>query len=307
MAPSSGSADAINYLIHHVVLPPKLPQKRDYNASHERHLLETTICALQDLRTHVNDGHVKTIASAIAMIENLRDSRDGHGDIREDQLHNLLIKLTASKLEGPIPLHVKAQNAGILIEQYGEHVTFEFFELSPTNKAAMECKGRLIRSFPALASSIPVSDLRKKDSMKSLARTISKMSTQAAPGMQPKIRKNRQMMDEERDTTNPAMVTDYLLNFTAAMGTTTDVIRITKNTREDVLWADCLSPWRRSPLWLLIRVSLQLLFTRQASSILPLDTLYKGFMIQLLSRILLTVRILKRPFTFNVLLMTSCS
>lgn len=146
--------------------------------------------------------------------------------------------------------------------------------------------GRLIRSFPAHAACIPVKDMTLMDLRTSIAATIAKMSTQTAPGLQPQIRKNNKMMDEARDTSHPGLVTDFLMNVITALGETTDVHRIIKNTREDVLWSDALSPWRRSPLWLLLRVSLQLLFARKECQVKYSDGLYKSFMIFLLARLL---------------------
>jgi hypothetical protein len=94
------------------------------------------------------------------------------------------------------------------------------------------------------------------------------------------------MMDEDRDTTHPGMITDFIMNVIAAWGEPTDVKRITKHTREEVLWKNCLSPWRRSPLWLLLRVSLQLLFVRKNSNTLHADSVYKAFMIFMQAQLL---------------------
>jgi len=41
------SLDATLYLIHHVVLPPKLPQANDYKVEYEHALLDTTVETLQ--------------------------------------------------------------------------------------------------------------------------------------------------------------------------------------------------------------------------------------------------------------------
>ena len=170
-----------------------------------------------------------------------------------------------------------------------EHIVFEYFELSPLNKSAMG-SARLTRTFPGYASQIPVSSMESPDLRKSLASTIAKMATQKAPGFQPQIRKNGEMMDESRDTTHPGLVTDFLFNITTALGNTTDVQRVVKYTREEVLWNDTLYPWRRSPLWLLLRVSLQLLCTRESTSKSSSGDLYKAFMIFMVARVLKTVR-----------------
>jgi hypothetical protein len=241
---------------------------------------------LQDLRSNVNTGHVEIVAFAIATIQTLRDSRDSYGNVSELQLQRFLMKLKSGDLKGAIPIEVKAQNAGIFITRNASSIAFESFELSPTNTAAMTAKGRLVRTFPAAASKVAFSDMASNALTSSLACTSSKLAAQVALGMQPVIRKNGHNMKEERDTTDPAMVTDFLMNLIAAHGDTAEAARITKNTREDVLWNNCLKPWRRSPLWLLIRVSLQLLFTRNGVNMQPPDCLYKAFMVQLLSRLL---------------------
>jgi hypothetical protein len=282
------SAQEAAYLYHHVVLPPELPQKDDSDAVYERCLLDMVIQALEYLVAIVYEGHTNTVTSAIAMIKNLRDNRDGYGDVSEVQLETLLSSLTADETHSPVPLEMKAQNAGILISRQAEYLIFEFFELAPTNEAALRAT-RLAREFPGYASRIAVKKIMDPSLRKSIAGTIAKMATQSAPGFQPQARKNGKNEDEYRDTTAPGLVTDFLMTVITVLGETTDVKRITKATREDVLWDRCRQPWRRSPLWLLVRVVLQLYFTRNAANLQSPDNIYKAFMICMLSRLLGTV------------------
>ncbi|KAH6614844.1 hypothetical protein C7974DRAFT_475294 [Boeremia exigua] len=274
------SAEATFYLVNHVALPPQLPQADDFHAGHERCLLKTTLIALQALKPLVTAEHSITLKHAIETIKNLQQSQDRFGNTSEAELVKLFDQLAHGKNEGSIPLEIKAQNAGILISSDGNDITFEFFELSPNNKSSMS-KGRLVRTFPGFAASIPTAKLQERSLQDVLAGTLAKMSTQAAPGFQPVARKAGQDHDEDRDTTHPGMVTDYLLNIVAALGKTITVTRITKHTREETLWDHCKQPWRRSPMWLLIRVTLQLLFSRQGPT--PFTGLYKVFVVQLLS------------------------
>jgi hypothetical protein len=99
--------------------------------------------------------------------------------------------------------------------------------------------------------------------------------------MKPEVRKQGKMHREIRNTTHPGVVTNLLLNMTAAVGSLADTIRISKNLGEEVLWSDCKHPWRCSPLWLLVRISLHLVFGRNAS-----DDMFKAFMLFMLSCIL---------------------
>lgn len=196
-----------------------------------------------------------------------------------------MAQLAEGDNKSAIPLEVKAQNAGILISRKDTCATFEFFELSPDNKSVM-FEGRLVRSFPGLAANMSISTLREQGLQSMLASTISKMSTQVAPGFQPQARKAGRGHDEERDTTHPGMVTDYLLNVITALGDPVDVARITKNTREEILWDDTHKPWQRSPMWLMIRVTLQLHFTRQDLDSSTGKGLYKSFIVHMFARLL---------------------
>ncbi|KAJ5059156.1 hypothetical protein J3E72DRAFT_230989 [Bipolaris maydis] len=279
-------ADTTAYLYHHVVLPPKLPQQDDQSTGNDVALLEVVVQALKTLKDHVKIEHVGPVIAAIATVENLRSSRDEHGLTNELQLECLLSKITKHDTAGAVPIEIREQNAGILASRSGDNIEFEFFELSPTNEAAMK-SGRLIRSFPGYAASIPVTKIAGNvELLQSISSTLAKMTTQKVPSFQPKITKNRKVMSEERDTTDPGIVTNLYMHTIAALGEPIDVKHIWKHTREEVLWNDCLSPWRRSPLWLLLRVSLQLLFIREAPGTLHEDVLYKAFMISMLAKLL---------------------
>lgn len=232
----------------------------------------------------VRDEHLDGVDSAITAIDMSMRSRDCDGNVSEVQLQGLLSELTQAKQGFALPLEVRAQNAGVLISRAADEVIFEFFELAPLNEASMQ-PGRLIRAFPGLTASIALTKFEEDDLLQSLSRTISKMSRQAAPGFQRQTCKAGSSHDETRDTTNPDLVTDYLMNIVTAVGRTYQSARIIKNTREEVMWKDEQLPWHRSPLWLLIRVILQLHFTRTCSRFKSPDSLYKIFMVLLTTRI----------------------
>jgi hypothetical protein len=278
------SANSTAYLIRHIVLPPQLPHTDDRERSQDILLLETSLLALQDLKNAVNDDQTPLLDRAITLINNLKRTCNDEDSPSEADLHMLLNELTNNTFDQGVPFEFKAQNAAILMSRYGDHIFFESFELSPTNEAAMK-KGRLIRVFPALASRVTVSRMNEEGLKKTLASTMAKLTSQDALGFQPKVHKPACDHVEPRDTVNPAMVTDWFMNVTAALGEPTDAVGITKHTREEVLWQE-KQPWRRSPLWLLIRVSLQLLFTRQTIGSVSSAELYKAFGIVLLLRLL---------------------
>ncbi|KAL5400438.1 hypothetical protein PMIN03_012373 [Paraphaeosphaeria minitans] len=248
-------------------------------------------CALQVVHDGMIDVGAKVlVASGINTIKALRDSRDDHGNVSEHELREVLSKLAFATSDHSVPLEIKAQNAGLLISRCGPDIIFESFELSPVNQAAISTWGRLVRTFPGCASKLPTADLRIESLRSSLAHTIAKMTTQTAHGTVPRVKKDGQWIEEERGTTDPMVVTTWLMNYIASLGGPTSPQRITKNTREEILWSDCKYPWRRSSLWLLTRVSLQLLFERHGNGSDSLAGVYKALIVQVLSHILDKVR-----------------
>ena len=62
---------------------------------------------------------------------------------------------------------------------------------------------------------------------------------------------------EPRDTTNPALVTQFLIPLLEAIGSSVNVPRIRKRVRDDVNIRNAELPWRRLPFWLVLRVATQ--------------------------------------------------
>ena len=167
-----------------------------------------------------------------------------------------------------------------------DQLVFEVFELSPLNKHVIETKGRLTRQFPASAVAMPLYKIQKHGFVASFAHAISKMSTQTPASSYEVSYKAGRSHLEIRDTVNPRMVTHYLVAVLDAFGHPATMATVWKNTREDALWSDCLHPWHRSPLWLMLRVALHLQLDRVTSNKGQSLDLYKVFMIFLHSNIL---------------------
>lgn len=198
--------------------------------------------------------------------------------------------------DNAISLQVKQQNAGLIIRNVGDGAVFEMFELSPNNGSVFATRGRLIRSFPAIAVHIDSEILTDPNFQSSIGNTLATMSHQRVPGTVPQVRKGRQSHDEERDTTSPSAVTELLASVLLGFGKQVPIQGIRKHTREEVFWKDSKFPWRRSPTWLLVRVTLQLGFQRVVSSG---RDIYKKFMVYFMAQVLETSR--TRSFGSDVL------
>ncbi|KAK1584813.1 LOW QUALITY PROTEIN: uncharacterized protein LY79DRAFT_591979 [Colletotrichum navitas] len=276
------------YLTYHIFLPAQLPQENDFSVENERALLQCLCNSLTKFREYVPNEMKEIVEIATRMAYDMAAVHQPLGDtiaVDEGKLLEMLQKL--SQTGCVIPLNIRAQNAGVLLTKVDDSVHFEAFELSPTNEAVITTIGRLRRTFPGVGSVIDLEKFNEAGFKETLAAALAKMSSQPAAGTQPRAKKAGQFHDESRDTASPKIVTELLYSFLQASGKSLEAERLWKNTREEVNWARCLLPWRRSPTWLLIRVCLQLVFGRLAVlSGHSGDSLYKTFMAFMMAQVL---------------------
>jgi hypothetical protein len=291
-------SEAFDYLFHHIFLPQKLPGHEDDSASNVASLISFVLRSLQRFLIESRPADQVATRSCISMLEMMQKSSDNYGFLDEDGLRQVLRDLSLSGMchLSPLPrdllttisdsvaaFHVAAQNAGILIRRTGTTVCFETFELSPTNEAVTSTRGRLVRRFPATATEVSLDDFQDEGFQCALTKTLVKMSFQTAPDTRPTARKAGQDHTEERDSTNPRIVTELLTSILAAVGKHVSAQGICKNTRQEISWRQSRLPWRRSAVWLLIRVALQLTMGRQSDDS---DRTYKAFMVYLMAQVL---------------------
>ncbi|UKZ89824.1 uncharacterized protein TrAFT101_004866 [Trichoderma asperellum] len=274
----------LEYAFHHIFLPPKLPNGDDRSPANELCLIELVRDSLTEFLPKTDASNHDAIKSAVALMKNMHYVTGPDGYLQEDGVRAVLKQIGPhSPSKSLASLHITAQNAGVMLRLDNDSVTFEMFELCPTSGSVYSTKGRLIRQFPAVAVCIPVNIYAEDDFQDVLAKTLVKMSYQTVSEALPKTKKAKQYHAEERDTVDPKIVTELLYGFLRGIGSEANVAGITKNTREEVLWEQSKLPWRRSAVWLLIRVSLQLTMDRVA---VGSEELYKSFIIFLLSRVL---------------------
>ncbi|KAL7940125.1 hypothetical protein V8C42DRAFT_356457 [Trichoderma barbatum] len=277
------SAQTLEYFFHHLFLPSKLPDGDDTSTANESALIEYVLETLSEFLRETDHSCHRAIRTAKSMMENMLAGRDDKGFLKESQLLDILRLMISPNTAASF--HVKAQNAGILLRCDQDSAVFELFELSPTNGPVYAAQGRLVRHFPAIAIGVPRDTYTDGLFQQVLAKTLAKMSYEAFEESIPKARKAKQDHDEERETNDPSIVIELLGSFLRGIGHQLTVSGIRKNTREGVLWNQSKLPWRRSPIWLLIRGSLHLTMNR---IFVDSQELYKSFMIFLLSRVLNT-------------------
>jgi hypothetical protein len=148
----------------------------------------------------------------------------------------------------------------------------------------MTTTGRLRRCFPGPVVMIGLDRVADHKFLESLTESLVKLDAETPTEVLPTVKKADSIVEEYSDTVHPKFVTEMLTGILRAIGRPCDVSRIYKHTRDDVLWKNTGLPWRRSPLWLLLRVALQTSLMRDEAEKPHLQ--YKSFMLFFMARIL---------------------
>ena len=170
-------------------------------------------------------------------------------------------------------MHIRAQNAAIIVRRPAlgtDFVQFEVFEVSPPNTDVMKAEGKLLCSYPGPAIQVPVDTFMDECFLRELSSFLVQMDVDILDST-PTASKAGSVVQEVRETVHPKYISGLLVGILRGFGQPAVVHRITKRIGDEVLWDKAFKPWRRSPLWLALRVTLQ--------SSMRLDNIYKPFIL----------------------------
>ena len=169
-------------------------------------------------------------------------------------------------------MHVRAQNAALIVRRLSsdDFVQFEVFEVSPQNTDVMTTEGKLLCSYPGPAIRVPAGIFMDQCFLQELSSFLVHMDVDRLDST-PTTSKGGSVVYEVRETVDPRYISQLLMGILGGCGQPANVDRITKRIGDEVLWDNAYKPWRRSPLWLILRVSLQ--------SSLRVSNLFKPFML----------------------------
>jgi len=160
-----------------------------------------------------------------------------------------------------------------------DSVQIEVFEVSPLGSVVMEAEGKLLCSYPGPASQIPADIFMDECFLRELSSFLVQMDVDHLPP--PPMTSSTQQSDDE--SSHPGYISGLLVGILRGYGQPAVVDHITKRIGDEVLlldesregeeeWPEKLRRWllrqdkkpqgtgklwRRSPLWLILRVSLQ--------------------------------------------------
>jgi len=169
-------------------------------------------------------------------------------------------------------MHIRAQNAALVVRRLAlaDFVQFEVFEVSPLTSPVMSTKGKLLCSYPGPAIQLPTDTFMDERFLRQLSAFLIQMDVDILDST-PTISKAGSVVKEVRESVHPRYISELLVGILRGCGQPAIVDRITKRIGDEVLWNDAYRPWRRSPLWLTLRVSLQ--------TSLRASNLYKPFIL----------------------------
>lgn len=170
-----------------------------------------------------------------------------------------------------------------MLRKVADGVVFECFEASPLAKAVMGSKASLRRSFPGRAIRIPVQIFNDPKFIHELTSFVHRLDSEQVDMVRAKTTKAKSEVVEERDSSNPMLVTELLTSILAPYGDFVKSRSIEKRTRDDVCWNNARLPWRRSPLWLVVKVAIELFLVNSGLDNAAFH--FKNYMISLIAKL----------------------
>ncbi|KAH9164496.1 hypothetical protein EDB89DRAFT_2077996 [Lactarius sanguifluus] len=238
-------------VVEHVFLPPKLPQAEEAEVG--------TNVALCHILIHVAAAFHQYLPSSKEPVwtrmQKMMGSiyRIAKAPLVEAELEEALADLAVGDV---FVMHVRAQNAAVLVRVLIGHVRFEMFEVSPQASAVMSTNGKLLCSYPGPAVQVSSEIFANNFFLPELASFLIQMDIDILDSAATTT-KAGSTVREVRETTHPRYISELLVGILRGFGQPASVDRITKRIADEVLWKDAYKPWRRSPLWLVIKVALQ--------------------------------------------------
>ncbi|KAK3305905.1 uncharacterized protein B0T15DRAFT_556437 [Chaetomium strumarium] len=265
-AASAASRKSLEFAINHVFLPPRTPLEDDVSIPDEHTLISVFLESIKQFAKDNPLAGCDRLGPTIRMIERLLKVKPGLDEnAKEALLRRVILELDEGEY---VLLHMRAQNAGLLLTGRRDDILVEAFELLAPNEDVMSCEGRLVRHFPDCAAAMRRAMLHDSDFLNEFTNVLRQLELQASSVSLPKSSKSGAKHDEERDTNSPFLVTDMLMGVLAGLEGSqgVDPVRICKRSREQVAFKKARLPFHRSSTWLLLRVALRLVLDRGRSA-----------------------------------------
>ncbi|KAG8713331.1 hypothetical protein FRC09_018831, partial [Ceratobasidium sp. 395] len=253
MDPLSDTDTLLN-VVYSVFLPQKLPQAalHDNAQSYVDLCLAHLVLEAIDQYRKLTSRDLSRWAHIHRMISHLAE------DIRAPFTKDTLTRnMTTMRSGDVLALHIREQNAAVLVRKNPSDATFEIFEVQAPNAAVMSTPGKLVREFPGPAIQIPDSVFHDPGFIEEIANFLAHTNVDTLEGSSAKTTKAGSTVSEVRDSAHPHYISRLFFAILHGVGKEVEPNRVIKRIADEVLWNNARLPWRRSPLWLIIRVAVQ--------------------------------------------------
>lgn len=249
---SKESHEHLEYLFNHIALPPRLPQKNETKLhTFEKALTETLLRWAYNFRAGLGHQSTGPWDSVVNTLFNCDVLHLG-GKLNSSSLETSFLQFGIGRC---LLIYVAQQNAGLLIYQNDSaEVVFEAYDASANSASILASPGPLLWDFPASAVAIPAETFRDPLFQAQLAIFLEQASVESLKQFASVASKAGVDAYESRDAVESSLITHMLMALLEANGRQIFPTKLRKRVRDDVCWNESEKPWKRSPLWLVIRV-----------------------------------------------------
>ncbi|KAH8801966.1 hypothetical protein DL96DRAFT_1475929 [Flagelloscypha sp. PMI_526] len=244
----------LKYIVNHVFMPLRLPQKSDQpeeDFSLDHSLARSfSASATRFLQGAIGEaGIFDTLGgrpawnAALTMLQNFARLHDSY-PFTHDELKSCLNRLRNGNCS--LPLFIRKQNSCLIFRIVDASVVAEAFTVSLPNDD--------------VTVAFPVTYLQQDEFVTQLAAVLTQLNSEDVEGSKAHIVRAGSAVEEPRSPPSSKYILDWLVVTLSALEPTVapPTRSITKRTADDILWDSAYLPWRRSPLWLVLRLALEL-------------------------------------------------
>ena len=136
-------------------------------------------------------------------------------------------------------------------------VVFEAFEASARNENVMAAEVALTWDFPGNVAAVSEATFQDKDFLACLSSFLEQASLETPKSFAAHTFKSGAHVYEYRNSFDPSLITSMLMAIIEENGRRLSPPLLRKRVKDDISWLRAQKPWRRLPLWLVMRVGIQ--------------------------------------------------
>ncbi|XP_037034763.1 uncharacterized protein LOC119073424 [Bradysia coprophila] len=249
------NGELFQLMVHEVFLPKKLPDH--YDAMQAYHHESLMLALMADIIQDLSNELPKSTHNLFQTWSFLQCRQ--YLEVPETQ--NAIASLQSGEM---IALYIREQNCGFCLyiprdRNCGNKAIVSAFPASLENSIIMSSENDPQMSFPAISLSIPFDNFVKSIPFAEQLALLDQYQFERA---MPKAKKSGSDVTEIRDVADPMYVSKWLLAFLtnedSNVVTGHDFPRTVKKVRDDVIFKGGDLPYRRSGLWMTMKVALRL-------------------------------------------------